>query len=386
MGLAELESLYGADAVLPVDTHAALLDVQPAKVAFANLGGTMKFCKVLTELDTTDWQDIEAFLVQAAPRHVALLPAGKMRLGISVYGLSVTPKQIMATGLTTKKAIRATGRSVRLIPNVESTLNSAQVLHNRLTGPLGWELLFVRNGDKTICAQSIAVQDITAYASRDRGRPKRDARIGMLPPKLAQTIVNLAAGPSGRVDPICQPGEGNGKTLLDPFCGTGVVLLEATLMGYRVYGSDIEPRMIEYSKANLEWLGVQNTKSTFEIGDATIHHWQNSFDVVASEVYLGRPFTAQPDNTTLKDTISTCNLITKRFLQNLAKQSEAGLRLCLALPAWKVKGEFKHLPLLDHIEDMGYNRVSFVHAAEERLIYHREGQIVGRELTVLIRM
>ena len=42
--------------------------------------------------------------------------------------------------------------------------------------------------------------------------------------------------------------------LLDPFCGTGVVLQEALLMGYDVYGTDLEPRMIDYSGANLDWL------------------------------------------------------------------------------------------------------------------------------------
>ena len=117
-----------------------------------------------------------------------------MKLGFSVYGLKVTPQQINASTLAIKKVIRSTGRSVRVVPNNELALNSAQVLHNQLTGALGWELIFVRDGDKTVLAQNIAEQDIEAYAARDQKRPKRDAKVGMLPPKLAQTIINLAVG------------------------------------------------------------------------------------------------------------------------------------------------------------------------------------------------
>ncbi len=32
------------------------------------------------------------------------------------------------------------------------------------------------------------------------------------------------------------------------------MLQEALLMGYEVYGTDLEPRMIDYSQANLGWL------------------------------------------------------------------------------------------------------------------------------------
>jgi hypothetical protein len=38
------------------------------------------------------------------------------------------------------------------------------------------------------------VQDIDAYAERDFERPMRDAFVGMLPPKLAQIMLNLAVG------------------------------------------------------------------------------------------------------------------------------------------------------------------------------------------------
>src|SRR5665213_968308 len=117
LGLAELESLYGNDKVKPAGNNAVIVDVDPCLLAFDRLGGSVKFCKLLTTLDTTNWGKIEKFLLQVSPGHAQTMPEGKMRLGLSLYGFNETPKRIEATGHGLKKAIRKTGRSVRLVPN-----------------------------------------------------------------------------------------------------------------------------------------------------------------------------------------------------------------------------------------------------------------------------
>ncbi len=400
LGLAELESLYGADKIRPVGDKVAIVDVDPCLLAFDRLGGSVKFCKILTTLDTTDWHEIEKFLVKVSPDQSQQMPEGKMRLGFSVIGLDVNEKQLLASGLTLKKAISKTGRNVRLIPNKSLQLNAAQVLHNQLTGPTGWELVFIRDEQKTIIAQTVKVQDIEAYARRDRERPKRDAKVGMLPPKLAQTIINLAVGqlPEEKLQNICDIPAGEpiprrllGQTILDPFCGTGVILQEALLMGYDTYGSDLDQRMVDYSDFNIKTWLQSNYKidvSNVEIqqGDATSHRWQSPIDFVASEAYLGRPFTSQPNPEILTQTIADCNLIIKKFLQNIHGQLQPGTRLCLAIPAWQAKpNQFKKLPLIDQIEDLGYNRISFEHAGVDQLIYYRPDQIVARQLIVITK-
>jgi tRNA (guanine10-N2)-dimethyltransferase len=399
LGLAEVESLYGAAKVTPIGTQAALVKVDPCLLAFDRLGGSTKFCKHLTTLDTINWKQIEKFLLQVSPGHSQTMPAGKMQLGLSVIGLEVPLKQLEATGLTLKKTIRKTGRSVRLIPNKSPELNTAQVIHNHLTGPNGWELVFIRDGDKTVVAQTVKVQDIDSYTLRDRSRPKRDSRVGMLPPKLAQIIINLSVGqlPENKLANICDIPAGDtiprprlDQTILDPFCGTGVVLQEAALMGYQTYGTDIEQRMIDYTEANLNWLNQTyrlDIEAALEKGDATSHTWsQTTIDVVACESYLGRPFTTRPNAEILNKTVSECNLIIKKFLQNIHSQLQPNARLCVAVPAWQVRNnEFKHLPLLDSLEEIGYNRLSFEHVLNQNLLYYREDQIVARELLVLRR-
>jgi len=397
LGLAELESLYGAGKIRAVGDKVAVADVDPCLLTFDRLGGSVKFCRILTTLDTVDWKSIEKFLAQVSPGHSERMPEGKMRLGLSAVGMNVDIKQLAATALTLKKAIKKTGRNVRVIPNNSLELNTAQVLHNGLTKETGWELVLIRDGDKTIIAQTVKVQDIESYTRRDRERPKRDTKVGMLPPKLAQIIINLAVGelPEDKLESICDIPAGRpiprkllGKTILDPFCGTGVSLQEATLMGYDAYGTDLERRMTDYSAANLDWLKKLygfDEKEQLETGDATTHQWRQ-FDFVASETYLGRPFTSPPDSETLARNIADCNLILKKFLQNIHGQAKPGTRFCLAVPAWQIKqNQFKFLPLIDQISDLGYNRVSFEHVRDNQLIYYRPDQIVARQLLVITR-
>ncbi len=361
---------------MPVSDEAVLVASNSLKELAPSLGGTIKFAKILTEISSKNWRDLEAYLTKNVLMYLSLLPEGKLTFGISTYGINVTPARINATALGLKKLVRNSGRSARIVPNKENALNSAQVLYNKLTSEKGWELIFVgTDRGSTILAQTVYEQDIDAYAARDQQRPARDARVGMLPPKLAQTIINLSEANTG-------------QTLLDPFCGTGVLLQEALLMKMNVIGTDLEPKMIEYSQKNLDWLSAKTeitNKISLKVADATSATIDPGVNVIACETYLGRALTSLPDQESLHKITQDCNTIHKKFLQNIARQTAPGFRMCIAVPAWKTKNGFKHLPVLDHLEELGYNRISFVHVETKDLIYHRKDQIVARELVVLIR-
>ncbi len=392
LGLAELESLYGARALTPVATHVAKLEVPVNQVDFRRLGGSTRLAEIIATVPDNLWKSTEKQLVKSAIAVARNLPEGKIQLGLSALNIPITTGKLNATGLTLKKILRSkTGRSVRLTPNPELELSTAQVMHNKLTGPTGIELLAIAtSSNTTIIARTTHVQDIDSYTLRDRGRPKRDARVGMLPPKLAQVLLNLAGGSIHTQTT---------RTVLDPFCGTGVVLQEALLMGYNAYGTDLELRMVDYSRTNLEWLTINFPLSTvnytLQQGDATDHQWSPTPDFVTCEAYLGRPFTSTPSPEMLTRTVSEVNLILKKFLINMRSQIPTGMRLCLAVPAWniraardssgqdKISAHFRHLPLIDQISDLGYNQIRFEHVRSTDLLYYREGQIVARELLVL---
>ncbi len=381
LGLAELERLYGAEHVRPI-VGAALLDIEAGEINFKRLGGTLKVAKLLTILPSADWKSAYDYLAENIPKHLKYLPEGKFTLGVSVYGPTFDIRKLNADLLSLKKVIRASGRSVRIVPNKTLELNSAQVLHNKLTTKGGWELLLVRHDGRFYLAQTLFVQDIEAYGARDQARPKRDARVGMLPPKLAQIMINLAKPPDL-------------GTVWDPFCGTGVLLQEALLMEYDVIGTDIDKRMIDYAKDNLDWLyekydvsknGKLSMEYKLEVADAITYAPKENFDAVVSETYLGRPLTRVPSPDELNKIIQDVNTILKKFLNNLAGQVKKGTPICLAVPAWQIEpGKFKHLPIIDQITDMGYNYLDLKHVQRQKLLYFREGQTVARQLVVLTK-
>ena len=347
IGTAELESLYGSDKVEKLSPESVLIDLTPKEIIYSRLGGTVKMCKLLNIFDTNNWDVVENYLEKTLPDHIK--DGKKLTIGLSAYNVRVNPRQLLKTGLKLKKIIKSCGISFRLVPNNEPALSSAQVYHNKLTKSGSLELCFIGTGDKIYMAQTVEVQDIDAYSSRDQARPKRDARVGMLSPKLAQIIINLANPKS--ID-----------TILDPFCGTGVILQEALLMKHKVIGTDLEPRMIEYTHHNIEvWLVNKypdmKDKVALKTGDATSMIWNNQlgfdFSSIASETYLGRPLSSLPNMATLDQIIRDVDTILKKFLKNVTSQTSPGFRLCIAVPAWKTRNDFLHLPLLDHLERLG---------------------------------
>jgi tRNA (guanine10-N2)-dimethyltransferase len=193
----------------------------------------------------------------------------------------------------------------------------------------------------------------------------------MLPPKLAQIIINLANPPAG-------------GAILDPFCGTGVILQEALLMGFKVIGTDIDTRMVDFSQSNIDWLEQQKADlppaEIFQ-ADAITSKWPKTIDAVTSEVYLGPPSINKHN---LAELASDIGVLLTGFLKNIAPQLKAGIKLSLAIPAWRQAGKQSFItPDIGKLTDVGYNHIKFQRAADEELIYWREGQSVGRQLIVL---
>ena len=374
LSLVELEALFGSENVKAFlakqgSKGSNLAIVKTNKLDFSRLGGSIKAGRILTE----PVQD-----------YLSKLPEGKITLGVSDYSPRASKKTTWALALKYKNLLKRHGRNVRLIPNNDgATLTSAASHHNQLGEKVNHiEILKYQND----IAISIGTQNITAYAKRDRERPARDAFVGMLPPKLAQILINIATGEfekQHQTKPI----------VLDPFCGTGVVLQEVMLMGYSAYGTDLSEKMIKYSGRNLEWLtdrtsGLQKPdapKFYLEEGDATKHSWQSAkVGCVASEIYLGHPLSAPPGSLKLKEFQQSTKELLLGFLKNISNQIPSGATLCLATPAWlRPNGSYEGVNILDEIENLGYNKLQYKHATTQDLIYYREGQIVARQLLIL---
>lgn len=105
-----------------------------------------------------------------------------------------------------------------------------------------------------------------------------------LHPKLARALINLSAIQKG-------------GALLDPFCGTGGILLEAGLIGAQVIGSDVEQKMIDGCQKTLDFYNIEKYKIfCSDIGDINSHVAE--IDAVVTDLPYGKATTTKGENIT----------------------------------------------------------------------------------------
>jgi len=96
--------------------------------------------------------------------------------------------------------------------------------------------------DKFIFGPRLAEIHAKPFMNR-RPRKRPFFHPSAMPAKLARCMVNLAQPKAGDI-------------LLDPFCGTASMLVEAGLIGRKVVGFDVQRRMVRGSLRNLRYYGV----------------------------------------------------------------------------------------------------------------------------------
>ena len=99
-----------------------------------------------------------------------------------------------------------------------------------------------------------------------------------LDPKLARSMVNLACPEGGR--------------LLDPFCGTGGIIVEGILCNLDCYGSDLAWPMVIGTRENAAWANGRGGNGSFEIRNGSAvelaETWNETFDGFAFDPPYGR--------------------------------------------------------------------------------------------------
>jgi len=96
--------------------------------------------------------------------------------------------------------------------------------------------------------------------------------LGSLKPTIASSLIMIAVHKTREIKP---------KSVIDTFCGSGTILCEGFLQGYKVYGNDINPEACEVSCKRLSRIGSSNVDIRNESAEKT--SWQdNTFDLAIS--------------------------------------------------------------------------------------------------------
>lgn len=110
-------------------------------------------------------------------------------------------------------------------------------------------------------------------AENERNYQQHDAKpyrtSSSLPSRLARALVNLVTPPA--------------HSVLDPFCGTGSILLEAQALGLTAFGVDRNPRMVGMSHHNLAHFGYTAQVETGQALDCL-----HTVDAIVTDLPYGR--------------------------------------------------------------------------------------------------
>jgi len=143
--------------------------------------------------------------------------------------------------------------------------------------------------------------------SERRPRKKPFFHPSAMPSKLARCMVNLAHAKAEAL-------------VLDPFCGTGSSLIEATYIGCRAVGVDAQKRMVLGARRNLRFFNI--SAEGLVLADARMLPF-TKVDVVVTDPPYGR------SASTLKST--TKQLVTEVLASSQRLLGE-GQRICIASP------------------------------------------------------
>jgi len=358
-----------------------------AEELIGQMGGTIKIGEILFTEKSPNFDSIlkklQPFLIQ--------VETGKYNFGISYYGQKKFNPHGLAMGI--KKYWREKNVNSRWVTSKEKVLSSVVVEQNKLVSK-GMEIVFIEDQNKLLIGKTLAVQPFKELSFRDFGRPSRDDRSGMIPPKLAQIMINLSKSAIRNLQ---------SATILDPFCGSGTIISEAILMGYKnLIGSDISEKAITDSENNIKWL-----ENNFNIKDVHCRLFQSnvqsiaqkikakSVNAIITEPYLG-PQRGNVDQQKIKieleklysDAIQQFKKILNDngaivMIWPVFKNIKEDMKITPNIDGFKIISPIKKIPSAGGVAagQSGLNNLSITD--RQTIIYGRPGQKVWREIVIL---
>jgi tRNA G10 N-methylase Trm11 len=293
-------------------------------------------------------------------------------------------------GMMIKKSLTESGLSVRVaLPEKFSLALSSVVVSKNLLLEKGAEICLIAGKEKVYTAKTLVVQDFEDYGRRDYQRPIRDEEQGMIPPKVAQIMLNLSGA---------KPNE----FVLDPFCGIGTIVQEGLLLGFKMFGSDINPLAIRGSEQNLEWfrnryhvpagkyiINCSNANNVSELVK------QSPISAIVTECTLGPIYGKLPDANQIQQNFTKLEKLYTECFADFSKFLKPKTKVIMCLPAYKTgKDQYIMTPALDWAKNLGYNilelipkkianQMKFLKLTDRKTaIYDRKEQIVAREIVV----
>jgi len=198
---------------------------------------------------------------------------------------------------------------------------------------------------------------------RDMNKPVRREELS-ISPRLAKILINLS-------------GAKGGETLIDPFCGIGVILSEALLQNINVIGIDRDAGAIKGARENLKWFKFSPNSYTLKNDDSTKVNIAKA-NAIATEPDLGQILKKIPTEDKARDTLRNFEKLMIGVINNL-KGSTSGK---IAFTAPHIRTIKKRIGC--DIERI-LGRTEYKLEEGFPIVEFKRNQVVGRQIFVLYR-
>jgi tRNA G10 N-methylase Trm11 len=366
-----------------------------------DFGSTAKIIKIFTIFSIENFY--ENLIKSLTPEIIGNLLAGckkeRIIFGLSLYHSGIKFKELNKIWPLMKKIsqrikqkIENQGKTAWGLPINKRVLSTVAVDKN-LISRRGAEFVICAGPKLAYFGKTLAVQNYKSYSFRDYGRPKRNPKAGMVPPKIAKIMINLARKDKQAV-------------FLDPFCGCGTILQELILLGYKkIIGSDIDQTAIENTKINLEWLfknyyflKKENYQIKLIISDVlkiSSSLPPKSIDTIVTEPFLGDPKLKFASESRIFKEVKELEIFYSQVFKEFKKILKDDGVIVIIFPVFRFKNKFFHLEILEEIKKMGFQSKNFLPEGKidasglgleitprNSIIYYRPKQTVSREIFI----
>lgn len=217
-----------------------------------------------------------------------------------------------------------------------------------------------------------SISDPKESEAKDMKKPVRRESLA-ISPRLAKILVNLSHAKKG-------------ETLLDPFCGIGVILQETLLQNINVIGIDIDSEAARGAEKNLQWLkknyGFSADYKVLNQDSKKIS--LEKIDSIATEPTLSRLLRQAPSKQEAEKIIEDFTALMVAVLSNTKKFLKPNGKIAFTAPRIKTRQGTVSCDIKKICEKTGLRIFSLKNCPVPfPIIEARPDQIVEREIFIL---